>query len=58
MVVLELASRRPKEAGLKCKRVDELEVLPHDHAPTALTVLLDSEVAAVEVKNIGVLREK
>lgn len=58
VVVFELAAGRPKVRDLESEAVDELEVLPHHHSTSALLLLLDCEVAAVEVEHIGVLREK
>mmetsp|Transcript_13579 Transcript_13579/g.23113 ORF Transcript_13579/g.23113 Transcript_13579/m.23113 type:complete len:396 (-) Transcript_13579:1175-2362(-) len=58
VAVLVGAARGPAEGGLEREGVDELELLPHDDAARGLLLLLDLEVAEVEVEEVGVLLEE
>jgi hypothetical protein len=58
VVVFELTFAGSHVADLECEGVYQLEVLPHDDSARGLPLLLDLEVAAVEIENICVLREQ
>jgi hypothetical protein len=58
VAVLVETSGGPQERSLKRERVDELELLPDYDSARGLFLLLDGEVAVVEVEELGVLVEK
>lgn len=57
-MVFKLTFARSHVANLQGEGVYQLEVLPHDDSTSGLPLLLDLEVAAVEVKNVCVLGEQ
>lgn len=57
-MVFELTFAGSHITDLKGEGVYQLEVLPHDDSAGGLPLLLDLEVAAVEVENVRVLGEQ
>ena len=56
--VLVSSSGRSAEGRLQSERVDQLELLPHDHSSRGLFGLLDLEVTVIEVEVITVFVEQ
>ena len=57
-MVFELTSSGSEVRTLQSERINQLEIFPHHDSACAFAVLLNLEVATVEIENISVLGEK
>jgi hypothetical protein len=58
VTIFQFAPVRSLERTFTSKRVDQIELFPHDHPPTALLDLLNVEVATLKVKMVRILTKE